>query len=172
MAGISLKTLGRMIGPAREVARAIPLISVSNGNGVTPVHPPSPTARLLFDRLGGTVEIADELAFEAFAATMATIAAQYGHLGAISRWLAAKGVPERDARRHVAATFCGVAAGLQSDDPDFVRLAREYATPGGVNEQFLADLDAAGSFETVHLALDRVFARLTQPCTIDASAQR
>jgi pyrroline-5-carboxylate reductase len=56
MAGVPVKTLQRLVAPATDVARVIPLPSVARRDGITPVHPPNAAAAALFDRLGETVE--------------------------------------------------------------------------------------------------------------------
>ena len=57
MAGISVDELRRLIAPATDVARCIPLPAVARRAGITPIHPPQPTAKALFDRLGSAVEV-------------------------------------------------------------------------------------------------------------------
>jgi hypothetical protein len=44
----------------------------------------------------------------------------------------------------------------------FAELARDHATRGGINEQFLGVLDQARVFDTVSTGLDRVLDRLTR----------
>ena len=162
-AEISLDDLGRLVAPASAVARAVPLPAVARRAAVTPVHPPSAAARSLFDPLGGVLEVSDARDFEALSATTATIAAHFEYLDAIARWLAGAGVPERDATRYVASVFAGLADTLRASHQDFASLAREHATPGGLNEQFSAALREAGTFETVGRTLDAVLERLPPP---------
>jgi pyrroline-5-carboxylate reductase len=156
MAEISLDELGRLVAPARAVARAIPLPSVGRCAGVTPIHPPSSEARSLFGPLGGVLEVADARAFEAVSASTATIAAHFEYLDAIARWLAGRGVPHDDAARFVASVFGGLAATLGNGQHDFEELAGEYATPGGLNEQFASALRQARTLEVVDRSLDDV----------------
>ena len=160
IAGVSLDELGELVAPARAVARAVPLPSVARRAGVTPIHPPSAEARDLFDPLGGVLEVPDAGEFEALSASTATIAAHFEYLDAIARWLAGTGVPERDATRYVASVFAGLADTLRDSADDFDSLARDHATPGGLNEQFSTALREAGTFETVGRSLDAVLERL------------
>jgi hypothetical protein len=61
----------------------------------------------------------------------------------------------------VAAVLGALSGTLLDAEPtDFESLAREYATAGGLNEQFLAALRQAGTFENVNRALDDVARRL------------
>lgn len=163
MAGISIETLHELVAPAQNIARAIPLPSVATREGATPIFPPTEAARELFDRLGSSIEIPNERAFEATSASTATIAAHFAYLNTICRWLIAQGVSQSAARRQVAATFAGLAAQLRGQEEDFATLARDHATPGGTNEQFLGVLEEARVFDAVDSGLNRVLERLTRP---------
>jgi pyrroline-5-carboxylate reductase len=160
MAGIQIAALRGLVAPAQNVARVIPLPSVATREGATPVFPPTDAAKVLFDRLGTTIEIPHERAFEATSASTATIAAHFAYLNAICRWLVAQGVSEKAARLQVAATFGGLAAQLRGHVSDFADEARDHATAGGINEQFLGDLEQARVFDAVGSGLDRVLERL------------
>jgi pyrroline-5-carboxylate reductase len=159
MAGVPVTALQRLVAPATDVARVIPLPSVARREGITPVHPPNAAATALFDRLGETVELADVKAFEAFSASTATIAAHFAYLNAIAAWLELQEIPAPAATRYVASMFAGLAEATRSGGR-FEQLAREHATSGGINEQFLNELEQGGMLEGVHLGLQRVLARL------------
>jgi len=45
---------------------------------------------------------------------------------------------------------------------DFAALAQAHTTPGGLNEQFARDLDAAGTYAAVQAGLDAVLTRIAQ----------
>jgi pyrroline-5-carboxylate reductase len=159
MAGVPVNTLQRLVEPATDVARVIPLPSVARRDGITPVHPPNAAATELFDCLGETVELADAKAFDAFSASTATIAAHFAYLNAIAAWLESQEIPGPAATRYVASIFAGLAEATRSGEP-FEQLAREHATSGGINEQFLAWLEQGGTFEHVSVGLQRVLDRL------------
>jgi pyrroline-5-carboxylate reductase len=162
MAGIPIDTLQQLVAPSQSIARAIPLPAVATREGGTPIFPSTQAAKTLFDRLGCSIEIPHEVALEATSASTATVSAHFAYLNAICRWLIAQGVSETAARRQVAATFAGLAAQLHDDAPDFAELARDHATRGGINEQFLGVLQQARVFDTVASGLDRVLERLTR----------
>ena len=140
----------------------IPLPAVARRDGITPVHPPNAAAAALFDRLGEAVEVADVAAFEAFSASTATVAAHFAYLNTIAGWLEAQAIPAPAATRYVAAMFAGLAEATRSGER-FEQLAREHATAGGINEQFLRELTEHGTFEHVDLGLQRILDRLTRP---------
>ena len=165
MAGSSIETLQQLVAPAHSIARAIPLPAVAAREGATPIFPPTEAAAALFDRLGCSIEIPNERAFDATSASTATIAAHFAYLNAICRWLIAQGVDEQVARRQVATSFAGLAALLHHREdraPDFNELARDHATRGGTNEQFLAVLEQARVFAAVDAGLNQVLERLTR----------
>jgi pyrroline-5-carboxylate reductase len=158
LAGVALEALRPLVSPAEVVARAIPLPAVARRAGVTAIHPAHELARAIFEPLGGVVAAGDERALDALSASTGTIAAHLAYLDTISRWLAHRGIPEADATRYVAALYGTL---LTTAPDDFSTLAREYATPGGINEQFLAALREAGTYGVVARALDDVAGRLT-----------
>jgi pyrroline-5-carboxylate reductase len=160
MAGTSLETLRELVAPADDIARAVPMPSVATRDGTTPIYPATQAAKRLFDWLGTAIPIPSADMFEAMWASTATVAAHFAYLNAISEWLTTKGIPEELARRQVAAIFAGLATKLRCREPVFEELAREHATPGGINEQFLRGLKEAQLFDTVDRGLDNVLQRL------------
>jgi pyrroline-5-carboxylate reductase len=157
MAGVPLAALRGMVAPAEGLVRALPLPAVARRSGLTAIHPAHDRARAIFEPLGGVIALDDEAALDALAASTAAIAAHLAYLDTISGWLADRGISAADATRYVAAVFGGL---LDGGPVDFGGLAGEYATRGGINEQFLAALRRAGAFETVRGALDDVGRRL------------
>jgi pyrroline-5-carboxylate reductase len=161
MAGISIDELKQLIAPAADVARCVPLPGVARRAGITPIHPPQPAAKAVFDRLGSAVEVPDIAAYDGFAVATATIAAHFEYLRTIGTWMAARGVGADAADRYVAATFADLATTL-GDRHDFDHLARDHATVGGINELFLRTLTEAGVYDQVRAGMDRVLARLSE----------
>ena len=159
MAGIPIGALRTLVAPAELIVRAIPLPAVARRAGLTAIHPPNELARAIFDPLGGVIAVDDERALEALSVSTATLASHLAYLDTISGWLAERGIARKDATRYVAAVFGGLAETLQHEANDFGTLADEYATPGGLNEGFLAALRDAGTFEVVAEALDAVAER-------------
>jgi pyrroline-5-carboxylate reductase len=161
MAGIRIDALRRMVAPAELVVRAIPLPAVATRTGLTAIHPPNELVGAIFDPLGGVMQVDDERALDVLSASTATIAAHLAYLDTIGRWLANRGIAQREATRYVAALFGSLSRTLLDDGPiDFRALADEFATAGGINEQFLTALRRAGTFDVVERALDDVDNRL------------
>lgn len=160
MAGISVRELGKIVGPVKDIARAIPLPSVAVRRGVTPVYPFIEPARSLFAQLGTAVDVADESSFNLFSASTATVAAHFAYLGRIGDWLTANGIDSLAARQYVAAMFGELASSLQGADPDFRQLAQEHATTGGINERFAQIMTEQGVWEAVDGGLDQIRRRV------------
>lgn len=159
VAGIQIETLQTLVAPATDIARVIPLPAVARRDGITPIHPPNPAAAALFDRLGETVELTDVDAFDAFAAATATFAAHFRYLSTIAEWLTATGIHGSAGTHYVASSFAGLAESTRGA-ASFDELAREFATPGGLNEQLLEELEEAGIYEDLRAALDGIIDRL------------
>jgi pyrroline-5-carboxylate reductase len=161
VAALPMDALRPLVAPAEDLVRAIPLPAVATRTGLTAIHPRHDLARAIFEPLGGVIAVDEERALDGLSASTATIAAHLAYLDTISRWLADRGIPQADATRYVAAVFGSLSRPLLSNPPsNFAIMAEEYATAGGINEQFLAALGAAGTFDVVDRALDDVARRL------------
>jgi pyrroline-5-carboxylate reductase len=161
IAGVSLTELARLGVPERSAARCIPLPAVARGEAVTPVYPFTDAARRLFEQLGTAQALPDEASLNALSASTATIATHFAYLETIARWLRQKRVPEEIIRQQLVTMFSGIAAQLGTDHLDFNCLALEYATSGGINEQFLSSMKKAGLIQHVESALEEVLKRLS-----------
>jgi pyrroline-5-carboxylate reductase len=53
VAGVPLNHLARLVAPASDVSRSIPMPALAARATMTPVHPSTPAVTALFDRLGG-----------------------------------------------------------------------------------------------------------------------
>lgn len=161
MAGVHLSVLQNLTAPAKDVARSIPAPAVATRSGTTPVYPATDAAHDLYDRLGGCLEIDDELAYESVSAASAIVEAYFHYLRAITDWLSVHGIAPQDARKYVAATFSELSEEMNTEDVDFGALARAHTTEGGLNEQFARHLTSTGTFTAIGEGLDAVLARLT-----------
>lgn len=160
MAGVSLSVLRDLLAPATDIARSIPAPAVVTRSSITPIYPATAAARDLYDRLGGCLEIDNEVAYESVSAASATVEAYFHYLGAVADWLSAHGIDGKDARRYVAATFSELSEEMNTDDVDFGALARAHTSEGGLNEQFARHLASTGTFTAISEGLDAVLARL------------
>jgi len=162
VAGVPLGRLTGLVAPAGQVARAVPMPEVATRASATPVHPPLAPAVALFDQLGGALPIEDGDQFEAIFTALGTVAPFFEYLGVLAGFLVDHGLPAPAAQRLVADSFTGVLSTLAAaGDPDFAELVKEYAPPGGGNEQLTDLMREEGVFEGMARALDEVHRRLT-----------
>ena len=160
VAGFSVRRVAELIAPATGIWRAVPLPSVAQRRSPIALYPPGGPAAELFSSLGQVFGVESEAHLNAFGAATSTMAAYFGFVGRIASWVAAKGIPERQAREYMARTFAGLAdAGLETSERTFADLAAAHATPGGLNEQLLRDLTDHGVFDVLGDALDAVYRR-------------
>ena len=73
VAGLSVAHLAELVAPVLDIARSIPLPAVATRESMTPVHPATPAVTGLFDRLGRSLVVDDETAYESVAAASATV---------------------------------------------------------------------------------------------------
>ena len=161
VAGLPLAELADLVRPAREVARAVAMPAAATRSFRTPVHPPVPAVLSLFERLGGALPITDGAQFEAIYTSMGTFAPFFEYLTVLSDFLVDHGVPAADAQQLLAATFVDVARPLSRPTPDLAEIVREYAPPGGGNEQLTTLMREEGVFDGMRRALDAVHERLS-----------
>jgi hypothetical protein len=69
-------------------------------------------------------------------------------------------VSRKQQRDATQPPFAGLATKLRGQEPDFEERAREFATPGGINEQFLGLPEEAHPIDATDLGFDRVLDRL------------
>lgn len=161
VATISMAEVARMVAPATRIVRAIPLPSAAQRASPTPILPPEPAIKALFDRLGVAVEVDEEAAFDALAAASGIMAGHFAVAATVSRWLEGKGVPAEASRDYVGRILLGLALTAdRSSGTPFERLSDEHVTLGGLNEQFRSKLEAGGVHDVVRDGLDGLFTRI------------
>jgi pyrroline-5-carboxylate reductase len=161
VAGLPVARLAEMVSPAGQVARAVAMPAVATRSVPTPVHPPVPAVIDLFERLGGAMPIDDGDVFEAVYTSMGTFAPFFEYLRVLTDFLVVHGLPSADAQRLVATTFADVARPLSRAEPDLAEMVREYAPPGGGNEQLTELMREAGVFAGMAASLEEVHRRLS-----------
>jgi pyrroline-5-carboxylate reductase len=141
--------------------KAIPLTPIALHLGPVAFTPPDAELRALFDRVGTAVEAENETALRALAAATAQIASFYALQATTQAWLEKNGIAAKEAKAYVSSMYHALATLAASPQaPSFDALLNEAATPEGLNEQALSQLNAAhwlGHFES---SLDAVQARL------------
>jgi pyrroline-5-carboxylate reductase len=172
VAGLSLRSLSRLVAPASRIMRAVPLPSTARRLSPTAICPADPAALDLFAELGTVFPVATETEFDAICATTATIASYFAFVERIASWLAQQGIPESKARDYIARLFFGLTTtAIEAPERSFQSFAANHATAGGINEQFLKHMVERGLLTTASEALDAVLHRINaQSQTPDARA--
>jgi len=161
ISSFSVAALSARVAPALKVTRAVPLPSVADRRGPTPIYPPDPLVAELFGKLGVAIQVEREDEFEAFCAATATIASYFTFADTIVSWLAGHGIPHAQARDYISRIFRGLAdATTTAPAPAFKVLSDEHATRGGINEQLLTHLAGHGVFKDLSQGLDAVLHRI------------
>lgn len=148
-----------LVRPAGPFVRALPLTSVAQRQGPIPFFPDDPRVEALLGRLGRPLPVAGEAELHRLWATTALISTYYTQLHAIQAWCADAGVRPELARDYLVAMVGALdlmaAGGEPLDD-----LAREAATPGGLNEMALERMRRGSLFPDLEGTLDAVLARI------------
>lgn len=160
MAGVPLEHLRDWAPAAGQLTRVIPLPQAASGHSLTALYPDNPVARGLFESVGTVVVPDEEASFDAFSAVTATFAAHLDYLATIATWLSEQGVDNAAATAYTTHIFGQLGQSLLDHGGALPALTEKHMTPGGNNEQFLADLRGAGVPGTVRHALDRILTRL------------
>ncbi len=162
IAATSCETIAALVKPARQVTRALPMPMIAVRQGATIVHPPDQAVTTLFGTLGEVVDVDDPHEFDVLGTVTAAYATYFRYLDTIHRWATARGVPDVRSRDYIVALFKALAHAPDTRPGlGFTHLAKDYATPGGLNEQLVRELDAAGAFARLEAGLDNVHRRIT-----------
>jgi pyrroline-5-carboxylate reductase len=161
IAGFSHASLLSLIHPASHCVRATPLPSVAHRRGPVAMYPSDAEAAALFSRIGEPVVVQHEGEFNSLVSCTAEMAPFFRLLDSCVRFMTAHNLADATARRYVGSLFSALGhTALDCSGITFEQLAREHATPGGINEQLARELLDAGVFEAHQRGLDRIFTRL------------
>lgn len=162
IATVSLEDIAALTGPAGHVTKALPMPMIAHRLGATIIYPPDPDAAALFGRLGKVIEVENANEFDALSVATATYDSYFKYLDTIHSWLKDHGVGEGKARDYIASLFKALGNAPETlPDANFMHLAQDYATRGGINEQVVRELTARNVFERFAESLDGVHRRIT-----------
>lgn len=161
VSGLALDQVAGLVAPAHRVSRAVPLPSTARRRCPTAIFPRDPVSEKLFSLLGAAFAVETEREFNVFCSATSTMAAYFAFGGAIAGWLEREGVPQAQARDYTARVLSGLAAAaMENPQRSFSELAADHATRGGMNEQFLRDWSASGTFDAFSRGLDAILRRV------------
>ncbi|MFA5028607.1 MAG: NAD(P)-binding domain-containing protein [Candidatus Methylomirabilota bacterium] len=161
---LPLSLLTPLLRPATRMLRALVLPTCGQRLLPVPCWPETPEVRGVLERLGPPLPLREEGELNVLWASTAAISTFYAFLETLSEWSAERGVPPATAADFTASMACALShVALSGGRARFSRLSAEAATPGGLNEQVLAQQRAGGSCARLHEALDAVLARIATP---------
>ncbi|MEO5701997.1 MAG: pyrroline-5-carboxylate reductase [Casimicrobiaceae bacterium] len=160
IATFSQDRIANLVSPATEITCAVPLPLVAFHCGPTAIYPAGGAAASIFERLGMVVEASSEAELQALWASTSVMATYFRLQESLVAWLVANGIDAAAARGYMAMLFDGLGRVPQTTDLPFGKLAEEFATKGGLNEQCATQLTQAGVFDACREALDGVLARI------------
>lgn len=162
IATLSREAAAALVAPAVHITKALPMPMVAQRLGPTIIYPPDPEVEAFFAPLGKAIVAKDVDEFDALSVATATFATYFKYLDTLHGWLQGHGVADPTARDYVAALFKALAQAPEAaPQADFMHLAQEYATRGGINEQVLRELTDRKLFEAFAESLDGVHRRIT-----------
>ena len=161
VATISMRHLSELAAPAGRVRRAVPLPFVAAGPGSTLLYPADPELAAVFDLLGTAVILDSENDIDILAVASATMSSYFATMATIDRWLFDKGIAAERSRAYLAQLGVGLAAAAaENPRTSYAQLIRDFATPGGLNEQLRQHLDKSGVQNSYATGMDALFARV------------
>lgn len=161
VATVSMRRLSELASPAGRLRRAVPLPFVATGLGGTLLYPADPELAALFDLLGRAITVASEDDIDVLTVASATMSSYFATMATVDRWLSDKGIPAEQSRAYLAQLGVGLAAAAAEDSKiSYAQLVRDFATPGGLNEQLRQHLDKSGALSSYATGMDALFARI------------
>ena len=149
---------------APRAFRALPLPTVARHLGLVPYLPADDRMAAILAHLGGPLAMRDERELHLLWAATGLISPFFALMAAVQGWCVAEGADPETSRRYTASMYAALAA-LAEQHPgvSFQELAREAATPGGLNEMAAAMAEAGSTYLDVARSLDAIRARLGEP---------
>ena len=153
-----------------RVSKMICLPSIANHQGVC-LHccptGPNPALTQLFDAVSGVVTLKTESELEACMMTTCMMGPLYGVMKSAKDWLLSNtsSLSEEDATYLVIQQYIGAIQDAEKGDSKHIPASRledliEEQTPGGLNEQALANLAQLGGLAAHDRVMDAIVARI------------
>ena len=151
----------QLVKPAQKVVRAVPMPPAAKHLGPIAIYPQDSLAVEIFAKVGKPIVVQNERQFNILWALTALIAPFYTLIEEVCQWSTSAGVGRQITGPYVASMFHALsilATGVS--DGDLSDLLADAATPGGLNEQALAEIRKQGGYEPFLNALDSIAVRL------------
>jgi len=160
---ITLSQLKKEIKVKAKIVRAIPLPPISLKKGPVPICPPNKKVKAFFDKVGTTVEIANEKLSINFWSTSGMMAPFYQLLSSMIDWLVKRGVKRDSAQKYITSLFLALSEdAVVNSKKNLKYLVKESQTPKGLNEQGVKELTKAGFYKSLEKTLNSIHKRLNK----------
>ena len=157
-------TLAALARPAREVYKVLPLPYVARHLGLVPFFPASAAVAAHLRALGEPMPVRDERELHLLWAVTGLISPFYALMEVIQGWCAAGGADPETSKRYTASMYASLASLAEGKTGvGFDLLAREAATPGGLNQMALEMIRQGSTFQDLRRALDAILERFGEP---------
>ncbi len=157
---VSVGQLAKVVAPATQIHRIIPMPPNEIGVGPIPIFPPS--SEVLLSQIGTMVPVEEEQHFSTFSAGSAVMATFFELVATHSKWLQEKGVPAEAATLYSTTLFQALATQMKALSPEGLQeLSEECLTAGGLNEQLLMATRQEGWYEELQAGLGKILERVS-----------
>jgi pyrroline-5-carboxylate reductase len=157
LAGTAIDAIRPLVAPATDIVRAVPLPCTAIHKGPIAIYPHHHGAAAFFHPLGTVIMLDQETQLETLSVVTALMAPYYAFVEQVVAWAANEGIQRDKGASYTASMFeaLSVIAG-HAEDGDIGHLISSCMTPGGLNEQAMATVDAHGGFIGLTAAPDSV----------------
>lgn len=161
VAGVGIAEVREAVGVDVPVVRAVPMPPVRHHAVASVVTPEHPAAAEIFDRLGGTLPVADEAALSVFSAATGAVSGYLNYLSVVCSWAAAQGVPQETAERFLRSLFAALGPAIVDAERSIDEVVTDHETPGGLNQQLRTTFFDDARTAELRAGLDALLARIT-----------
>jgi pyrroline-5-carboxylate reductase len=156
--------LENLVRPASRVFKVLPLPYVAKHLGLVPFLPPDESVARWLRPLAEPFPLENERELHLLWAITGLISPFFAQMEEVRNWCVAGGADPEHARRYTASMYACLAALAEGKaGTGFGELAREAATPGGLNEMALRMIEPGSTFRDLRQALDAILVRFGEP---------
>ena len=155
-----LVKLRSLVSPASHIVRAVPLPPVAKHHGPVIFYPDDKKAYHIFKRIGNPLAVPDEKQLHVLWTMTGLISPYFALLEETHHWAVKNGVDKDISERYTAWMFQALSdMAVNQENSDFSEMAKEAATPGGLNEQAVKYIREQGAYHSFNEALDQIILR-------------
>ena len=161
----SVSELKERFSAADVWIRAAPLPSIRHRVGPLILHPANNELVRIFSAIATPIQVADESEFETLWALCGMLCSFYETMHTFCNWAEEQGAERESAHLYVTKMFeaASILANRESAK-DFSEFIGDSATPGGINECTLANLQNSGWYDELRKQLDIALSRVRNKC--------